>query len=160
MRCWFNPWVGKIPWRKAWQPTPVFLPGENPMDKRAWPAMVYRAAKSRTWLKWLSTHAYIYLNVYLMWSCLKMAWKLKCSRVTTHWSLQAPCAAPGSSSWDMTFCLQLLASWAPLPQREQRSHNSFPNLPRGDQWERREVTSFLPEHSSFNLNLVWRDEET
>jgi len=24
----FDPWVGKIPWRKAWQPTPVFLPGE------------------------------------------------------------------------------------------------------------------------------------
>ena len=24
----FNPWVGKIPWRKEWQPTPVFLPGE------------------------------------------------------------------------------------------------------------------------------------
>ena len=26
-RCEFNPWVEKIPWRKAWQPTPVFLPG-------------------------------------------------------------------------------------------------------------------------------------
>ena len=24
----FNPWVRKIPWRRAWQPTPVFLPGE------------------------------------------------------------------------------------------------------------------------------------
>ena len=24
----FNPQVGKIPWRRAWQPTPVFLPGE------------------------------------------------------------------------------------------------------------------------------------
>ena len=24
----FDPWVGKIPWKKAWQPTPVFLPGE------------------------------------------------------------------------------------------------------------------------------------
>ena len=24
----FNPWVGKIPWRRAWQPTPVFLPEE------------------------------------------------------------------------------------------------------------------------------------
>ena len=24
----FNPWVGMIPWRKEWQPTPVFLPGE------------------------------------------------------------------------------------------------------------------------------------
>ena len=25
----FEPWVGKIPWRRAWQPTPVFLPGES-----------------------------------------------------------------------------------------------------------------------------------
>ena len=24
-----NPWVGKIPWRRAWQPTLVFLPGES-----------------------------------------------------------------------------------------------------------------------------------
>ena len=23
-----DPWVGKIPWRREWQPTPVFLPGE------------------------------------------------------------------------------------------------------------------------------------
>ena len=25
----FNPWVGKIPWRRKWQPTPIFLPGES-----------------------------------------------------------------------------------------------------------------------------------
>ena len=25
----FNPWVREIPWRRAWQPTPVFLPGES-----------------------------------------------------------------------------------------------------------------------------------
>ena len=25
----FDPWVGKIPWRRAWQPTPVFLPRES-----------------------------------------------------------------------------------------------------------------------------------
>ena len=24
----FNPWVRKVPWRREWQPTPVFLPGE------------------------------------------------------------------------------------------------------------------------------------
>ena len=29
MRCEFNPWVGKIPWRWAWKPTPVFLSGES-----------------------------------------------------------------------------------------------------------------------------------
>ena len=26
----FAPWVRKIPWRRAWQPTPIFLPGESP----------------------------------------------------------------------------------------------------------------------------------
>ena len=25
----FNLWVRKIPWRRVWQPTPVFLPGES-----------------------------------------------------------------------------------------------------------------------------------
>ena len=25
----FSLWVGKMPWRRAWQPTPVFLPGES-----------------------------------------------------------------------------------------------------------------------------------
>ena len=25
----FHPWVGKIPWRRAWQSTPVSLPGES-----------------------------------------------------------------------------------------------------------------------------------
>ena len=26
---WFDPWVGKILWRRKWQTTPVFLPGES-----------------------------------------------------------------------------------------------------------------------------------
>ena len=29
MRYRFDPWVGKIPWRRKWQPTPVFLPGKS-----------------------------------------------------------------------------------------------------------------------------------
>ena len=28
-----HPRVGRIPWRRAWQPTPVFLPEEYPMDR-------------------------------------------------------------------------------------------------------------------------------
>ena len=28
-RLGLDSWVGKIPWRRAWQPTPVFLPGES-----------------------------------------------------------------------------------------------------------------------------------
>ena len=27
-RHWFDPWVGKMPWRREWLLTPVFLPGE------------------------------------------------------------------------------------------------------------------------------------
>ena len=42
---WFDPWVGKIPWRRKGHPTTVFLP-ENPMD-RAWQAIVNRVAKNQ-----------------------------------------------------------------------------------------------------------------
>ena len=72
----FDPWIGKIPWRRAWQPTPVFLPGdlrevdsnpkwgrsprgghgnplqysylENPMNRGAWRAIVCGIAESQT----------------------------------------------------------------------------------------------------------------
>ena len=34
---WFDPWVGKIPWRRAWQPTPIFQYSclENPHGQRS-----------------------------------------------------------------------------------------------------------------------------
>ena len=40
----FNPWSRKIPWKRKWQPTPLFLPG-NPVDRGAWWATVHRVAK-------------------------------------------------------------------------------------------------------------------
>ena len=43
----FDPWLRKIPQRRAWQPTPVFLPGE-PMDRGAWQATLHRVAESDT----------------------------------------------------------------------------------------------------------------
>ena len=42
-----DPWIRKIPWRRAWQPTPVFLPGES-MDRGAWWATVHRLQESDT----------------------------------------------------------------------------------------------------------------
>ena len=41
----FDPWVGKIPWRRAQQPIPVFLPGES-HDRGAWLAAVHRVAQN------------------------------------------------------------------------------------------------------------------
>ena len=42
-----NPWVGKIPWRKGWLPTPVFLP-ETSMDRGTWWATVHGVTESDT----------------------------------------------------------------------------------------------------------------
>ena len=43
-----------MPWRRKWQPTPVFLPGES-QGREAWWAAVYGVAQSRTRLKGLSS---------------------------------------------------------------------------------------------------------
>ena len=39
---------GRVPWRRKWQPTPVFL--ENPIDRGAWQATVHGVTKSQTGL--------------------------------------------------------------------------------------------------------------
>ena len=33
-RCEFDPWVRKIPWRRKWPPTPVFLPEKSQGQRR------------------------------------------------------------------------------------------------------------------------------
>ena len=33
-RCRFDPWVGRIPWRREWEPPPVFLPGKSHGQRR------------------------------------------------------------------------------------------------------------------------------
>ena len=52
-------------WRRTWQPTPVFLPGES-HRQRSWRATVCGITKSQTWLKWLSMHACIFIFETLM----------------------------------------------------------------------------------------------
>ena len=44
----FDPWVGKIPWRRKWQPTPVFLPGESYGQRSMAGYIVHGVAKSQT----------------------------------------------------------------------------------------------------------------
>ena len=50
---WFDPWVRKIPQRRKWQPTPVFMPGEF--------HGLSRGRKELDTVKQLSTHACPYL---------------------------------------------------------------------------------------------------
>ena len=48
-------------WRRKWQPTPVFLPGES-QGRGAWWAAVYGVAQSRTRLKRLSSSSSFFLS--------------------------------------------------------------------------------------------------
>ena len=49
-------------WRRKWQPTPVFLPGES-QGWGSWWAAVYGVTQSQTWLKWLSSSSSVYMAV-------------------------------------------------------------------------------------------------
>ena len=51
----FDPWVGKIPWRRAWQPTPVFLPGGSPWTEEPTVHRLYYGAAESDTNDWLST---------------------------------------------------------------------------------------------------------
>ena len=54
-RCRFNPCVGKIPWRGAWQPTPVFLPGESPWTEE--PSRLQSMGSQTVGHSWATKHS-------------------------------------------------------------------------------------------------------
>ena len=64
--CEFDPWVGKIPWRRKWQPTPVFLPGESHRERSLG---VYSpwSWKNLTRLKQLSMHTLVHCGTLGRW---------------------------------------------------------------------------------------------
>ena len=43
---WVYPWVGKIPWRRKWQPTPTFLSGKSHGQRSL--TTVHEVMKTRT----------------------------------------------------------------------------------------------------------------
>ena len=55
----FDRWVGKIPWERKWQPTPVFLPGE-PHGQRSLAGSSPRGCKESGMTHQLSLNAYIW----------------------------------------------------------------------------------------------------
>ena len=59
-RCGFDPWGGKIPWRKETLPTPEFLPGEFHGQRGTWWATVHEVTKQLDMTEQLSIHTHIY----------------------------------------------------------------------------------------------------
>ena len=54
----FDPWVGKVPWRRKWQPMPVFLSGESHGPRSLW-TIVHGVPK--TWTR-LSVHTHTHTH--------------------------------------------------------------------------------------------------
>ena len=78
--CRFDPWVGKILWRRKWQPTPVFLPGKA-HDGGAWWATVHGVTESQTRLSEQHFHFHhsVLFAVLVTKSCLTLCNPMDCS---------------------------------------------------------------------------------
>ena len=64
MRPGFHPWVDKIPWRREWLPTPVFLPGE-PQGQRSLMGYSPWGPKELDTTEWLTL-----LTVYIVFTTI------------------------------------------------------------------------------------------
>ena len=67
----FNPWVGKIPWRRKWQPPPVFLPGKSHgprslIDSSPWG---HKESDTTEWLHFTSPPRSSGQKPDLLWPC-------------------------------------------------------------------------------------------
>ena len=101
MRPRFNPWVGKIPWRRKWQCTPVFLPGEsngqrslvgyNPWDFRVrqdWPTNTDRQLDNQVlcsisnFIKRINSITSLYRSEMLYLVSVKCIWWKKATSVS------------------------------------------------------------------------------
>ena len=89
----FDPWVRKIPWRRKWQPTPVFLPGKSHRQRSLVGYTVHGVTRFRHNLVTKQLHKtkifnaskivyYLYMLVigvnivYFSWVILKLRWDI------------------------------------------------------------------------------------
>ena len=61
----FDFWVGKIPWRRAWQPTPVFSPGGSPWTEE--PGGLQSMGSQRVGHDWETKHSTQHHAFYLLY---------------------------------------------------------------------------------------------
>ena len=63
----FHPWVGKIPWRRPWQPTPVFSPGKS-HGQRSLVGYSPWGGSQR------DTTEHVHISNYLCWKTFYLSW--------------------------------------------------------------------------------------
>ena len=98
-RCWFNPWVGKMPSTRKWQPTPIFLPGKS-HSRGAWCSAVHSVTKELDLTYWLNHHQI--LVEFIIWFQGRLS-RIYPSKIqpSNIWSL---CAVVWSACWLVAPC--------------------------------------------------------
>ena len=63
-RSGFNPWVGKIAWKRKWQPTPVFFPGESQGQRNlaGYSPLGHKELDMTEWLRTAQQRLHQYMN--------------------------------------------------------------------------------------------------
>ena len=95
----FDPWVGKIPWRRAWQPIPVFRPGESPWTEEPGGLQsmgLQRAGRDCT-TKHVHVHAHTHTHISVQFICSVMSDSLR-PHGLQHAGLPCPSPTPGAYS--------------------------------------------------------------
>ena len=111
----FYLWVGKIPWRRKWQPTPVSCL-ENPMDREAW--QTTWSCKESDMTEWL-THSHSYLNLksrmsgISYWTAISFQWYFSCKPcILEPWALSFHFLEHGSGHFSITAPQTLVFIWS------------------------------------------------
>ena len=80
-RCRFNPWVRKIPWRKACQPTPVLLPGESAWTEE--PDRLQSKELERVRHDWVTKHTHLlyYITLYYISEMINFLWNIEFNKL-------------------------------------------------------------------------------
>ena len=123
----FDPWVRKIPWRRAWLPAPVFLPGESPWTEE--PGRLQSMGLQRVGHGWATNHTHTQHKIkYGLIGQIFILRHSECSRIPSH-AVHVWCPSVHASVFGSTICkkwkewLHSLELWSLCCRKDQIKAN-------------------------------------
>ena len=103
-RLGFNPWARKIPWRRKWKPTPVFLPQKSHVQRRLVGCSPWGCRVRHDW-DWTCTHTLYYFIGFVAVESLDCVQLFVTPWTAAHW---ASCPSQSPGSWLKLMSIELV----------------------------------------------------
>ena len=84
----FDPWVGNIPWRRKWRPTPVHLLGKSHGQRSLVGYSPWSCRVGRDWAIGSNTLHPCWQSLIPFWKILERRWVMKIRRSKMDWCLE------------------------------------------------------------------------